>query len=183
MTWARGSSACSPSTSTLPSLRHQAAGDCEHRGASSHRADPRAPRPGPAVARSGASEPGAATRSAVDPIQRDTREAGACTGGFGLAPRRAPVPSAFLATPGRFAGTIERRGLATIACLLICRGGSRGGIHPLAPGVDAGGGGGRTVDRWAFGAVCECGRHRLSALPEWILGHRGPHDKHRSRKA
>ena len=39
------------------------------------------------------------------------------TGGFGLAPRSARVASAFLATPGRFAGTIERRWLATIACL------------------------------------------------------------------
>ena len=93
----------------------RAAGDCEHRGASGHRADPRTPRPGPAVARSGASEPGAATSSPADPIQRDTREAGASPGGFGLAPRRAPVASAFLATPGRFAGTIERRWLATIA--------------------------------------------------------------------
>ncbi len=98
-----------------PSLRRHAAGDCEHTGASGHRADPRAPRPGPAVARSGASEPGAATSLLANPIQRDTREAGASTGGFGLAPRRAPVASAFLATPGRFAGTIERRWLAMIA--------------------------------------------------------------------
>lgn len=46
-----------------------------------------------------------------------------------LTPRIARVASAFLAMPGRFAGTIERRLLATIACLLICRGGSQGATH------------------------------------------------------
>ena len=42
------------------------------------------------------------------------------TGGFGLASRNEPGAAAFLATPGRFAGTIERHWLATVAHKTKC---------------------------------------------------------------